>query len=184
MQAPTESEIPLVARSWLIAICAIGPRTFANIRPSRFRAIRKYCLTLTEARSILAVVSRGLTLPDGLVKRAEAKAHAPLRYALMKDSTGWHIIDGDGGIVSSHETREQAQLELDNLAAEHEKIAPHGEGGDDDTTKAIALSLPPLTGRSLADKQAELLGQIRGMFDPTELLQKITDKRDQLRGRV
>lgn len=142
------------------------------------------CLTLSEARSILAVVSRGLTLPEVLVKRAEATVHKPLRYALMKDSAGWHIIDGDGGIVSSHESREQAQLELDNLAAEAQKIAPHGEGGDDDTTQSVALSLPPLTGRSLEQKRAELLAQVRGMFDPAELIQKIQDKRDQLRGRV
>jgi hypothetical protein len=142
------------------------------------------CLTLTEARSVLAVVKRGLALPENLVKRAEEKIHKPLRHALMKDSSGWHVIDGDGGIVSSHETREEAQLALDNLAAEHEKTAPHGDGGDDDTTKAVALSLPPLTGRSLADRQAELLQQVRGMFDVSALTQQIIDRRDQAAGRV
>ena len=59
------------------------------------------CLTLTEARTILAVVKRGLTLPADLIKRAEEKVHKPIRHALMKDSSGWHVIDGDGGIVIS-----------------------------------------------------------------------------------
>jgi hypothetical protein len=140
------------------------------------------CLTLTEARTVLAVVKRGLTLPDSLVKRAEEKVHKPLRHALMKDSSGWHIIDGDGGIVSSHETREEAMLALDNLAAEHEKTAPHGEGGDDNTTSSVQLSLPPLTGRSLADRQAELLRQLSGEF--TALTQQLIDRRDQAAGRV
>jgi hypothetical protein len=144
------------------------------------------CLTLTEARSVLAVTKRGLTLPESLVKRAEEKVHKPIRHALLKDSGGWHIIDGDGGIVSTHESREEAMLALDNLAAEHEKTAPHGDDGDDDTRREEAgpRSLPALGGRSLAEKQTELIRQVRGMFDISAIKQEMTDRRDQARGRV
>jgi hypothetical protein len=141
------------------------------------------CLTVNEARSILAVSRKGLTLPAELVKRAES-ALKPLRHALMKDSSGWHVIDADGGIVSSHESREEAMLAMDNLAAEQTKVAEHGSGGDDDTTASVAMTLPPLTGRSLADRNAALLAQIRGLFDPMEIQRAIRDKRDQAAGRV
>ena len=121
----------------------------------------------------------------GRTDQAGRRRHMkPLRPALMKDGDGWHIIDANGGIISSHESREEAQLKLDNLAAEHVETAEHGSGGDDDTRKEVSLSLPPLTGRSLDQKKAELLSQIRGMFDPTELVQQIVDRRDQMAGKV
>jgi hypothetical protein len=141
------------------------------------------CLTVNEARSILAVSRKGLTLPAELVKRAES-ALKPIRHALMKDADGWHVIDGQGGIVSSHETREEAMLQMDQLAAEQTKTAEHGSGGDDNTTSSVAMTLPPLTGRSLSDRNAELLGQIRGMFDVGDIKRQLQDKRDQAAGRV
>jgi hypothetical protein len=144
------------------------------------------CLTLDEARSIMAVVKRGLTLPAALVQRAEETVHKPIRYALMKDGPKWHVIDERGGIISEHETREDAMLHMDQLAAEQSSTADHGAGGDDDTTKQIpvALSLPPLPGRSLADSQADLAEQLRKAFDLSAITQQIIDRRDQLRGRV
>jgi hypothetical protein len=146
------------------------------------------CLTVHEARSVLSVVSRGLTLPQTLIERANAvirgeKKHEPIRYALMKDGQ-WHVIDEHGGIVSSHETREEAQLQLDQLAAEHLKTAEHGDGGDDDTRAEQRLSLPPLGGRSFEQSRAELLGQIRGLFSPEQISQAIQDTRDHMAGRV
>jgi hypothetical protein len=141
-------------------------------------------LSLDQAQAILRCVSRGLTLPAELVSRAEETVYKPIRYALMKDGPQWHVIDERGGIISEHETREDAMLHMDQLAAEQTKTAEHGSGGDDNTTKQVQLSLPPLGGRSLADRQAELLGQVRGMFDVSSLTQQIIDRRDQARGRV
>ena len=140
------------------------------------------CLTLTEARSVLAVVSRGLTLPAELVKRAEATIHKPIRYALMKDGPKWHVIDEQGGIISEHESREEAMLKMDQLAAEHTTTAEHGSGGDDNTTREVALSLPPLGGRSLADRQAELTRTLSQEL--AGLAQQVIDRQDQLRGKV
>ena len=140
------------------------------------------CLSLSEARSVLAVVSRGLTLPAELVSRAEAEVHKPIRYALMKDGAKWSVIDERGGIISEHESREEAMLKMDQMAAEHTTTAEHGSGGDDNTTSSVSLSLPPLGGRSLADRQAELIRSVGQEFG--KLTQQITDRRDQLRGRV
>ena len=100
-------------------------------------------LSLEEARAVLRCVTRGLTLPAELVSRAEAEVHKPIRYALMKDGAKWSVIDERGGIISEHESREEAMLKMDQLAAEHTTTAEHGSGGDDNTTREVALSLPP-----------------------------------------
>ena len=149
------------------------------------------CLTLDEARSVLKITARGLTLPADLIGRAQAmiEASAPPgigRY-IIHDGAKWHLLDDDGRVVSEHDTREEAEKARDAQTAEQvEKEAEHGAGGNDDTTKQIpvALTLPPLPGRSLADSQAELAEQLRKAFDLSAITQAVIDRRDQLRGRV
>ena len=147
------------------------------------------CLTLDEARSVLKITARGLTLPAAVVDRAKALVEASSppgigRY-IIHDGAKWHLLDDDGRVISEHDTREEAEKARDQQTAEQvEKQAEHGGGGNDDTTKAVALSLPPLPGRSYADSQAELLGQLRTAFDLKALTQAIIDRRDQARGRV
>ena len=128
-------------------------------------------------------------LPTDLVSRAtaviEAAAPPGIGRYIIHDGAKWHLLDDDGRVVSEHDTREEAEKARDQqTAAEVEKEAEHGMGGNDDTTKAVALTLPPLGGRSLADRQAELLQQVRGMFDVSALTQQIIDRRDQMAGRV
>jgi hypothetical protein len=144
------------------------------------------CLTLNEARSVLKLVDQhGLSLSADLVTRAKAAVKSVSRY-VMHDGEKWHVIH-DGKVHSEHNTREEAEAEAQRIESGPVTIVEHGGGGDDDTQTSVqmpAASLPALTGRSLADKQAEFLRQLRGMFDVSAIQQQIQDRADQARGRV
>lgn len=87
-------------------------------------------------------------IPTDLVSRAtaviEAAAPPGIGRYIIHDGAKWHLLDDDGRVVSEHDTREEAEKARDQqTAAEVEKEAEHGMGGNDDTTKAVALTLPP-----------------------------------------
>ena len=142
-------------------------------------------LTAEQARSVLSLVSRGLTLPDDLVSRAEAKAHEDdepdegdelsedeKRYITHEDGK-WIVHAKDGKVLGEHDSKKKAKAQLAAVEANTHK-------GD----RSAPLALPPLTGRSLDDCRAELLRQARGLFDPAALQAEIRMHRDYEQGRV
>lgn len=130
-------------------------------------------LTCDEARSILKCVSRGLTLPGDLVaaaKRAEAAADpTAIARRIGRDGPKYLALARDGQEIGRYDTEQEAREQVARLLADEHEPDPEPE-------------LPPLGGRPLAARRAEVLGQLRGLMDQARADWEM--QRDWQRGRV
>jgi hypothetical protein len=155
------------------------------------------CLSIEDARSIMRCASKGLVLPDDLVSQARAitvgqqtdDEKAPLGHYILHDDRKWYVLDAGHRIVSEHNSREEAETERDRLSAGKTTVDAHGTGGNDDTTTAQSVAaslpaLPPLGGRSYADRQAEQIRQLNGLFRPEQIAEAVRDQIRLTKGKV
>jgi hypothetical protein len=143
-------------------------------------------LTLDEARSILRCQGRGIALPVDLVQRAEAVAQEDEEEGertIVEEAGKWLVYSAKGKKVGEFETEEDA--------VNCKKAKGNGRGGHggkdlaekDEETKR-SNTLPPLTGRSLADVESEYIAQIRSMFDSSSIADDLKAHADLARGVV
>jgi uncharacterized protein YdbL (DUF1318 family) len=144
-------------------------------------------LTLDEARSIMKCVGRGLTLPAELVKRAQDVVDPQEdpeegERTIVEQEGKWLVYSAKGKKVGEYDSADEA--EKCKMAGPKGK---GGKGGKDDEKKTDddpCRNLPPLTGRSLADSEAAFLGQIRSLFNTSEIVDDLKARADLRRGIV
>ena len=147
-------------------------------------------LTVDEARSVLALVSRGLTLPAELIQRAkdmddddeseseERKKEKPTHGVKYEDGK-YKVVANDGKPMGEYDTREEA----DKRVQEIEYFKHHGKSAPA-PSPSPTVELPPLSGRSYEEYRADLLAQARGLFDPAAITAEVRMHRDWHSGKV
>jgi hypothetical protein len=142
-------------------------------------------LTCDEARSVLKCVSRGLTLPADLVARARRAAIVVTdeiaRRRIGRDGAKYLVLSRDGQELGRHDEEEDALEQLAGLLADEldDQVEPEPE-----PTAPPEPELPPLGGRSYAEKRAEMIGQVRGLFDEKAIEAEIRMHREWHQGKV
>jgi hypothetical protein len=177
---PTKDEIrqnPSLVDCWMM---------YRNSELAEYSAVavggQAEALTKDEGRSVLKCVSRGLVLPPDLVLQARRAAveitEEVARRRLGRDGAKYLVYSRDGQELGRHDADAAARSQLAGLLADEI---------DDDQVEPDPPpepELPPLGGRSYEAYRADMIGQVRGLFDDRAIKAELEMNRDWHRGRV